>query len=255
MLETRQTIDRPKEMSKMAKTKGTALALLLALTAAPLMAQTTEETAPAETAPTETAPTETAPATNAADALALGQEVGAADGIGSNYTAATFEAWEQRCVRTETGVDPCQLYLLLKDKDGNSVAEFTMFNLPKGSEGPAVAGATFIAPLETLLTAGMTLQVDASKPKAYPFTFCTQIGCVARIGFTAEEIAQMKQGANANLTIVPFVAPDEKVELTMSLKGFTAGLDAVTAANDKADAAAAAAPADGAAPAEGAANE
>ena len=216
----------------MAKTTSTALALLLALAAAPLAAQDTA--APTEDAAT----TEAAPATG--DALALGQEVGG-DGPGSNYTAATFEAWEQRCVKTESGVDPCQLYLLLKDKDGNSVAEFTMFNLPKGSEGPAVAGATFIAPLETLLTTGMLLQIDAAKPKAYPFSFCTQIGCVARIGFTAEEVAAMKSGANAVITIVPFVAPDEKVELTISLKGFTAGLDAVTAANDAADAAAAAA--------------
>jgi invasion protein IalB len=220
-------------MSKMAKTTSTALALILALAAAPLAAQTTEEPAQTE---------EAAPADGAtAGDLAMGQEIGAGDGPGSNYTAATFEAWEQKCVRTESGIDPCQLYLLLKDKDGGAVAEFTMFNLPKGSEGPAVAGATFIAPLETLLPAGMTLQIDAGKGKVYPFTFCTQIGCIARIGFTAEEVAEMKRGANAVVTIVPFVAPNEKVQLTMSLKGFTAGLDAVIAANDAADAAAAAA--------------
>ena len=60
----------------------------------------------------------------------------------------------------------------------------------------------------------------------------------------------MKSGANAMITIVPFVAPDEKVELTVSLKGFTAGFDAVVAANDKADAAAKeAAATEGAAPA------
>jgi invasion protein IalB len=87
----------------------------------------------------------------------------------------------------------------------------------------------------------MVLQIDAGNPKAYPFTFCTQIGCIARIGFTAEEVDQMKKGANAKITIVPFVAPNERVELALSLKGFTAGLAAVDAANDAADAAAAAA--------------
>ncbi|WP_242679004.1 invasion associated locus B family protein [Rhodobacter calidifons] len=218
----------------MAKTTSIALALLLTLTSGPLAAQTTETPAQGDGTVAADAPT--------ADNLSLGQEVGAAaDGPGSTYVAANFEAWEQRCVRTETGKDPCQLYMLLKDKDGNSVAEFTMFNLPKGTQGPAVAGATFIAPLETLLTAGMMLQIDSAKPKAYPFTFCTQIGCVARVGFTAEEIAQMKKGANAKIVIVPFVAPDEKVELTLSLKGFTAGYDAVAAANDAADEAAKAA--------------
>ncbi|MES2333858.1 MAG: invasion associated locus B family protein [Pseudomonadota bacterium] len=220
----------------MAKTTSTALALMLALTAAPLAAQTTD--APAEGTGTVTADAPTQ------DNLAMGKEVAAADGPGSTYTAASFEAWEQRCVRTESGIDPCQLYLLLKDKNGNSVAEFTIFNLPKGSEGPAVAGATFIAPLETLLPAGMMLQVDSAKAKGYPFSFCTQIGCVSRIGFTDEEIAAMKAGGTAKIVIVPFVAPNEKVELTMSLKGFTAGYDAVMAANDAADAATAK-PADG----------
>jgi invasion protein IalB len=240
-------------MPKMAKTTLTSLALLICLAAAPLAAQTTEDPAPA----TDTPAAETAPADGVTnEGLAMGTEVGAADGIGSTYVAANFEAWEQRCVRTEGGIDPCQLYMLLKDDQGNAVAEFTMFGLPAGAEGPAVAGATFIAPLETLLTTGMTLQIDTSKPKAYPFTFCAQIGCVSRLGFTAEEVAQMKKGANAVITIVPFVAPDQKVTLTLSLKGFTAGLEAVDTANAAADAAAAAAaPAEApAAPAEPAAN-
>jgi len=213
----------------MAKTTTPALALILALAALPIAAQTAEE-APAE------APVAADAAT--ADGLSMGLEVSESD-LGDTYVAGTFESWEQRCVRTPSGIDPCQLYILLKDGEGNNVAEFTMFSLPKGSEGPAVAGATFIAPLETLLTAGMTLQIDAGTAKAYPFTFCTQIGCIARLGFTADEVAQMKKGANAKITIVPFVAPNEKVELAISLKGFTAGLAAVDAANDAADAASA----------------
>jgi invasion protein IalB len=221
----------------MAMTKTPALALMLALLAQPILAQTTEEAPAAGAVAADAATTE---------GLSMGTEIGGNDGVGSTYTAATFEAWEQRCVRTESGIDPCQLYMLLKDEAGNSVAELTMFSLPEGTEGPAVAGATFIAPLETLLTAGMALQVDENSPKAYPFTFCTQIGCVARLGFTAEEVDQMKKGANAVITIVPYVAPDQRVTLTASLKGFTAGLQAVDAANDAADAAAtAAAPAEG----------
>lgn len=217
----------------MAKTTLSVLALLLGLAALPLAAQTTE---------TPPQVTETGPAdASSADGLSLGTDVQGDTGVGSTYVAASFEAWEQRCVRTESGIDPCQLYMLLKDGDGNSVAEFTMFGLPVGGQGPAVAGATFIAPLETLLTTGMVLQIDTDKPKAYPFTFCAQIGCVSRLGFTAEEVAQMKKGANAVITIVPFVAPDQKVTLTVSLKGFTDGYAAVNAANEKADAAAAAA--------------
>lgn len=243
----------------MAKTTSTALALALALMATPLLAQTTE--APAEGA--APAAEGAAPAAGA-DNLSMGTEVGGGEGVGSTYVTATFDAWEQRCVRTETGSDPCELRQLLNDEAGKSVAEFTIYGLPEGTDSKAVAGGTLIVPLETLLTAGMRLQIDDAKPKVYPFAVCTQIGCVNRLGFTAEELTQLKNGANATVTIVPFFAPDQTVKLTMSLKGFTAGLEAVNTANAAADAAAKAAaeaapadaaPAGGAAPAEGAANE
>ena len=78
--------------------------------------------------------------------------------VGSTYLAANFDKWEQRCVKAADGADPCQLYQLLLDKDGNSVAEISLFDLPAG--GKAVAGASFMAPLETLLTANLTITVD-----------------------------------------------------------------------------------------------
>ena len=220
------------------------LAFVAALgSALPALAQ---ETAPAE------AP---APAADAASTagLSMGNDPAAPAGepqVGDNYNAATFEGWQQRCVKSGLDADPCQLYTLLKDGEGNNVAELSIFNLPEGTQGPAVAGATFIAPLETLLTANLALVVDTGKPRSYPFSVCTPIGCIARLGFTAEEVAGFKKGGKASFTIVPFVAPDQAVTLDASLKGFTAGYDAVVAANKLADAAAAAAPAPAAAPAE-----
>lgn len=151
--------------------------------------------------------------------------------VGETYMAKAFEIWEQRCVKTADGADPCQLYQLLKDGSGNSVAEISMFALPEG--GQAVAGATVIVPLETLLTGNLTIAIDGTAPKIYPFTFCTQIGCIARVGFTAEEVGQFKKGAKAVMTIVPAAAPDQKVTLDISLKGFTAGFDAVKATAPK----------------------
>lgn len=170
--------------------------------------------------------------------LSMGQEV--TDGgnaiatpenaaVGQTYLTANFEVWEQRCVKTEDGSDPCQLYQLLKDEAGGPVAEMSIFDLPAGSK--AAAGATIIAPLETLLTANMQIAIDAGKAKIYPFTFCAPIGCIARIGLTAEEVDQFRKGAGAVMTIVPAAAPDQKVALNISLKGFTAGFKAVADAN------------------------
>ncbi|MGL6210365.1 MAG: invasion associated locus B family protein [Paracoccaceae bacterium] len=195
-----------------------------------------QDTATPETPPAEPVPA-TEPAPSAGD-LSMGTEVrqGPAPiatpetaGMGDTYLSASFELWELRCVKTEDGSDPCQLYQLLKDKDGNAVSEISLFDLPEGNQ--AAAGATIVAPLETLLTANLQISIDGGKAKTYPFTFCAPIGCIARVGFTNEEIEQFKKGAGAMMTIVPAVAPDQKVELAVSLKGFTAGFTAVTDAN------------------------
>jgi len=149
--------------------------------------------------------------------------------VGQTYLAAAFEVWEQRCLKTEDGSDPCQLYQLLKDTSGGPVAEMSIFDLPPQAQ--AAAGATVVVPLETLLTANLQISIDKGKAKIYPFTFCAPIGCIARIGFTVEEVEQFRKGAGAVMTIVPAVAPDQKVDLNISLKGFTAGFKAVTEAN------------------------
>jgi invasion protein IalB len=182
-----------------------------------------EAEAPAADAPAAAAEGEQPAA--GADALSLGAEVAAPDGPGTTYTAASFDSWEQRCMRTVDGSDPCQLYQLLKDAQGTSVAEISLFPLPAGQQ--AVAGATIVAPLETLLTEQLTLAVDGATPKRYPFTWCAPLGCIARVGFTQAEIDGFKKGAKATMTIVPVAAPDQKVVLDISLKGFTAGFDAV----------------------------
>jgi invasion protein IalB len=213
------------------KMKALALALTLAIPGLAVAQEATEAPAtdaPATTeTPAEPATDETVPVPND---LSLGAVEGEADGPGSQFVEATFgTAWEQRCVRTEDGSDPCQLYQLLKDAEGNSVAEISIFDLPDGGE--AAAGATIVAPLETLLTENIRLKVDDAAAKIYPFTWCSPIGCIARVGFTADEVASFKRGAKATLTIVPVVAPDQKVDLNLDLSGFTAGYDAIVAAN------------------------
>jgi len=221
-------------MSMIDATKALTLVLALGVSA-PAFAQETTPEAPATEAPATEAPATEAPATEApataADQLNMGTEAGAPaapqDGPGSVYLEAKHGDWEQRCVKQEDGSDPCQLYQLLKDGNGNSVAEISLFPLQGADK--AVAGATVIAPLETLLTENLKIAVDGGTAKIYPFTWCDQGGCVARIGFTAEEIAAFKKGNKAMMIIVPAVAPEQKVELNLSLAGFTAGYDAIAA--------------------------
>ncbi|MCI2393194.1 invasion associated locus B family protein [Aliiroseovarius sediminis] len=198
---------------------------LLAL-ATPVFAQDTTETEGAADQPaaevTEDAPAQSADQPN----LDLGQPVG--DGSrqpGQTYIEKVTGDWERKCITLPEGQgdDPCQMYQLLKDDKGNSVAEISLGRLPEG--GQATAGATVVVPLETLLTQQLTISVDGGQGKRYPFRFCAQPGCVANIGFTQAEIDGFKRGAKATVSIVPAAAPDQKVNLTMSLDGFTQSYD------------------------------
>ena len=165
-----------------------------------------------------------------AGGLSLGQpdEAGEVQ-VGQTYGKGVYGDWELRCVKSGGEKDPCQLYQLLNDQGGNAVAEFTIFDLPEG--GQAEAGATVITPLETLLTAELRLSVDGGQARRYPYSFCTEIGCFARIGFTAPEVESFRKGASATIVIVPAASPNETVILSVSLSGFTAGWNAVVAEN------------------------
>ena len=200
-------------------------ALLMALLAAPLglNAQTaTDETAPQ-------AAEETAPAiAPAPDDLSLGEEA-----IPEPYIKQEFGDWKLQCLRdpnlaetAEPANEPCQLFQVLQDDQGTNVAEVTIFPLADG--GKAVAGANILVPLETLLSAQLTIQIDNGNARRYPYSFCSPIGCFARVGFTNEDIAAMKKGAKAKVLLRPAPAPDEVVTLDMSLAGFTAGFDSLS---------------------------
>ena len=142
------------------------------------------------------------------------------------YTKTTSGAWDVQCLKVEEGDEPCQMYQLLKDQQGSNVAEVSLFKVANG--GQVAAGATFVVPLETLLTQKLTIAVDTGQAKRYDFSFCTQVGCYARVGFTAAEVAAFKGGAEGKITIVPALAPDQKVTVTMSLNGFTAAYDQIS---------------------------
>ncbi|WP_050931708.1 invasion associated locus B family protein [Aestuariivita boseongensis] len=183
-------------------------AALLAL-ATPVAAQNTEETNEEPTTPSQ---------------LDLGQEVTDGPQLGERYAAEEFGDWTLACIKTNAEKDPCSILQILTDAQGNPTAEVSIFRLE--GAGQAIAGGTIVVPLETLLTAQITLSVDGGGSKRYNYSFCNPLGCVAQVGFTEDDVTAFKRGSTATLTIVPAPAPDQKVELNMSLSGFTAAFDA-----------------------------
>lgn len=155
--------------------------------------------------------------------LDLGQPADGSPQLGERYSKEKVGDWDLACIKTENEEDPCSLLQILKDDKGNPMAEFSLFRIE--GQGQAVAGATVVVPLETLLPAQLTLSVDGAPGKRYNYSFCNPYGCVAQIGLTAEDIAAFKGGNEAVLSLVPAPAPDQLVSLKLSLKGFTAGFE------------------------------
>jgi len=162
--------------------------------------------------------------------LSLGEDANAVPALGETYVRETIGDWQLQCLRTEVPEeDPCQTYQLLRDAEQAPVAEVTIFRLPEGRQ--AVAGATVIVPLETALQSQLTIKIDSGSARRYPYAFCNTVGCYARIGLTAEDIASYKRGSTAEVTIVPVFAPDQTKALTMSLSGFTKSFDLTSEAS------------------------
>jgi len=160
------------------------------------------------------------------DQLSLGEDASIPQ-VGQTYTKETNGDWDVRCIKTVDGLDePCQMYQLMSDDEGTPVAEISIFRLPEG--GRAIAGATIVVPLETSLPPQLVMQVDQGATRRYPYSFCNTIGCYSRVGLLDEEVDAFLAGKAAKLTIVPAMAPDQTVELTMSLIGFTASYGKTT---------------------------
>lgn len=236
-----------------------ALLAALALAAAPAFAQdsatppaqpdpaATQATDPATEAPvadapaTDAAPTDAAPAADAAPATDAAAAPAAQDAasnepkVGSYFVKSTHADWTMRCIKADQGKDPCELYQLMKDAEGNSVAEMTLIPLDNGD---VAVGATLVAPLETDLVQGLGFAVDGGKARGYPFSFCAPVGCVSRMGMSKAELDQMKRGSQATVSLLPFGAdPKKPVELKLSLSGFTAAFDELSQYAAKAPAA------------------
>jgi invasion protein IalB len=191
--------------------------------------ETTEAPATEETPATDEAP---ATETSEGDAPAASPDLDMGEPTEQpqveTYVDGVFDDWQRECLRIpgNEGPAPCQITQFLREEpDGAPVGKVSIGKLPEGNE--ADAGSMIIVPLGVLLTQQMTIGVDSAAPKRYPFRFCDPNGCVAQIGYTAEEINAFKAGVEATLTVVPVAAPDQQVELPVSLAGFTAAWDSL----------------------------
>ncbi len=136
----------------------------------------------------------------------------------AEQVVAVHGDWQIRC-RNDDG--SCFMYQLAIDAREIPISEVSV--VPLSAEDGRVAGFTIVTPLRTLLTEGVTLQIDNGRQQRYQFGWCTEAGCAARFAVREDGLNQFKRGNKARLTVRSVERPDAPVILDVSLSGFTAG--------------------------------
>lgn len=147
--------------------------------------------------------------------------------VGQFYRKEAVGEWGVRCVRAPIGQsDPCQIYQILRDAEGNQVVELSVTRLAQPN-GDAVAKMDIFMPLETFLPPGIRVAIDSNDIGRVPILFCNRARCVSEVPLKAVEVDAFKRGGAATFTISPAAAPDQPISLSASLTGFTKGYDSL----------------------------
>lgn len=197
--------------------KPLGLAALLALATPALAQDAGTDAAPAET--------DAAPA----------QEEGAAASQPQAYIDEVFTDWSRECVRRPEGSegdDLCWITQILKDDNGRPFGKFSIRRMPAGA--PAVAQADIAVSIELVpyLPAGVALGVDKGLAREYQFLFCSPTtGCLVQPNLSNADIEAFKAGEVLNMRFAIVSRPTELATINspISLKGFTAAYDSVSA--------------------------
>jgi invasion protein IalB len=192
--------------------KPLGLALLVAL-AGPAAAQDAEDAAPTE-----------------APEAAVEAPLAVTEGEDATYVDEAFDDWQRECLRTEDGNDPCRMAQTLFDAEQNPVGKIALGRQAQGSPAVAVGELALPVDLGILLPQGLNIGVDRGLSKQYDFYMCLPDGCIARLLFGPEDIEAFKAGEVMNLGLVAFLPPDReptRIQIPVSLKGFTAAYDSL----------------------------
>ncbi len=157
----------------------------------------------------------------------------------ATYVDEVFTDWQRECLRTEDGNDPCRMAQILYDAERNPVGKIALARQAADSAAVSMGELALPIDLGILLPQGLTIGVDRGLSKQYDFYMCLPDGCIARLLFGADDVAAFKAGEVMNLGLVAFLPPDReptRIQIPVSLKGFTAAYDSLSVPVRPADA-------------------
>lgn len=141
---------------------------------------------------------------------------------------ARHEDWIVRCQPAPEdafGADEfCEMYQQVSEQENDQTVLEAVIGFPPDAERPV---ALFNLPLGMLLPPGVQLRIDDGEAERFPVQICLQAGCRSSIELTDDLVSQMRAGERATLTIAD--PQNRDVEIPLSLLGFSAALDEVSA--------------------------
>lgn len=119
----------------------------------------------------------------------------------------------------------CGMVQTARSEERQNVA-LTLVLMRSEQEGKQVTMMRVMAPIGVYLPTGVALEIDGAAVGRVPFTRCLPQVCIAFAEASPPTLEKLRKGGKANFII--YEAPGLGINLQLSLKGFTAGHDALS---------------------------
>jgi len=136
----------------------------------------------------------------------------------------TFEHWSLECHEPSPGRSGCSLFqnvVLAPEQGGGRVMRVTIGIIDEDPDPVAL----FVLPLGISLPPGVELEVQGLAPVRFPVERCEPSGCGGGLRLDAELLDALGSAESAHVRFRD--SSREQVELELSLRGFTRGIDAL----------------------------
>jgi len=118
----------------------------------------------------------------------------------------------------------CGMVQTARNEERKNIA-LTLVLLRTEQQGKQTTMMRVMAPIGVFLPTGVALEIDGAAVGRVPFTRCLPQVCIAFAEASPQTLEKLKKGGKANFII--YEAPGLGISLQLSLKGFTAGFDAL----------------------------
>ncbi len=142
---------------------------------------------------------------------------------GASTLQETYQDWTVSC-QSQKDTAVCAMR---QDQSSSQTGQRVLAAELRNVAGGKVSGV-ILMPFGLDLAKGATLKIDDAKGRALAFSTCLPQGCLAPVDFEAGEVAAIRKAQAFNLTATA-LSPSQPVAFKVSLKGFGAALDRITA--------------------------